>query len=77
MKSNEVYVAVGVAVAAAFGSWVFSCEVLFIMGVIITAVLADIVGLVLGSITLSERLTLSRVRAREEWGMRARTSTSR
>jgi predicted lysophospholipase L1 biosynthesis ABC-type transport system permease subunit len=76
MKSKEVYGAIGVAAIAAFVSWVFSCEVLFIMGTIIVLALSAVVGLVLGAITLAERLLPVKVESTERWPARTRTSVT-
>lgn len=67
MEKIDVYkVAAGVA-ATGIISWIYSLESLFVLGFLITIAVASMYGVLIGIMTVSERVTAEFAREKGEW----------
>jgi|GEM_PF-5013634 len=74
MQGNGIYGGVALLGASAVASWVFSCEVLFVLGVVLTLVMSSVTMLILGSLVITEKVMLAREREKAEWTVSPKTS---
>ncbi len=74
MQSNGIYGGIALLGVSAAASWIFSCEVLFVLGVVLTLAMSSITMLILGSLIITEKVMLAREREKAEWSVSPKTS---